>query len=76
MIDLVAALPFFLELPTGWNLPTLTYVRFFRLFRILKTEDYIKSLDAVYRVIYFNRQILYVATLVCLLLVLITSILL
>mmetsp|Transcript_15636 Transcript_15636/g.29863 ORF Transcript_15636/g.29863 Transcript_15636/m.29863 type:complete len:487 (-) Transcript_15636:26-1486(-) len=76
VIDLVAALPFFLEIPTGWNLPTLTYLRFLRLFRILKSEDYVKALDAVYRVIYFNRQILYVATLVCLFLVLITSILL
>ena len=47
VIDLVAALPFFLEIPTGWNLPTLTYLRFIRLFRILKSEDYIKALDAV-----------------------------
>lgn len=47
IIDLVAALPFFVEIPTGWNLPTLTYLRFLRLFRILKSEDYVKALDAV-----------------------------
>jgi voltage-gated potassium channel len=76
MVDLLAALPFFLEIPTGWNLPTLTYLRFIRLFRILKTEGYIRALDAVYRVVYYNRQILYVATLVCAFLVLVTSVLL
>jgi voltage-gated potassium channel len=75
-IDLIAVLPFFMELPTGWNLPTLTYLRTLRLFRILKTEDYMKALDAVYRVIYYNRQILYVACLICILLTLFTSILL
>ena len=76
LIDLIAALPFFVELFSGWNLPTLTYVRVLRLFRILKTEDYMKALDAVYRVVYFNRQILYVAGLICVLLMLFTSVLL
>ena len=76
IIDLVAAIPFFLEIPTGWHLPTLTYLRFIRLFRILKTEDYMRAFDAVYRVVYYNRQILYVACLVCISLVLVTSILL
>lgn len=40
VIDLLSTIPFFLELGTGWNLPTLTYLRFFRLLRILKTEGY------------------------------------
>lgn len=76
IIDLMAALPFFLEIPTGWNLPTLTYLRFFRLFRILKTEGFVRALDAVHRVIWFNREILYVATVLCFFLVMITSVLL
>jgi len=76
LIDLFSSLPFFLELPTGLQLPNLTYLRFFRLFRILKTEGSIRALDAVYRVIYYNREILYVALLICLLLILLTAVLL
>lgn len=76
VIDAFATLPFFIEICTGWNLPTLTYLRFFRLFRILKTEGYVRAIDAVYRVIYYNRQILYVALLVCCFLVLLTAVLL
>jgi voltage-gated potassium channel len=76
LVDLFATLPFFLEHLTGWDLPTLTYLRFFRLFRILKTEGYVQALDAVYRVIYFNREILWVAVLLCMFLVLVTAVLL
>ena len=76
VLDAFATLPFFLELCTGWNLPTLTYIRIFRLFRILKTQGYVRAIDAVYRVIYYNRQILYVALLVCCFLVFLTAVLL
>lgn len=76
LIDLFSCLPFFLELPTGLQLPTLTYLRFFRLFRILKTEGSVRAVGAVYRVIYYNREILYVALLICLLLILLTAVLL
>jgi voltage-gated potassium channel len=76
LVDILATLPFFLEYLTGWELPTLTYLRFFRLFRILKTEGYVRALDAVYRVIYFNREILWVAVLLCMFLVLVTAVLL
>jgi hypothetical protein len=76
LVDLFATLPFFLEYITGWDLPTLTYLRFFRLFRILKTEGYVRALDAVYRVIYFNGEILWVAALLCMFLVLVTAVLL
>jgi voltage-gated potassium channel len=76
ILDCLATIPFFLEILTGWNLPTLTYLRFFRLFRILRTEGYVRAIDAVYRVIYYNRQILYVALLVCCFLVLLTAVLL
>lgn len=75
MIDAVAALPFFLELPTGFSLPTLTWLRFFRLARILKAKSYVRSLETVWRVIYYNREILYVALNMCFLLVLITAVL-
>lgn len=76
LIDLASALPFFVELQTGWNLPTLTYIRFFRLFRILKTEGFIVALDAVYRVIWYNREILWVSVILCVFLILVTSVLL
>lgn len=38
LVDLIATVPFFLELIFGWDLPTLTWVRAFRLLRILKTR--------------------------------------
>lgn len=76
LIDLVACLPFFLEFILGVDLPSLTALRFFRLFRILKTEGSVRAIDAVYRVVYYNREILYVAALICLLLVLFTATLL
>lgn len=75
LIDAFATLPFFVELVTGWDLPTLTYLRFFRLLRILKTGAYSKALGAVNRVIFYNREILYVAIMVCVLLVLFTAVL-
>ena len=76
VLDLLATAPFFLEALTGYELPTLTFLRIFRLFRILKTEGYMKAMDAVYRVVYYNRAILYVAALVCTFLVLSTAFLL
>jgi hypothetical protein len=75
-IDLLATAPFFIERLTGLSLPTLTVLRIFRLFRILKTESYVRAVDAVYRVIYYNAAILYVATLVCLFLTMVTAVLL
>lgn len=75
-IDLLATAPWFIEKITGWQLPTLTVLRIFRLFRILKTEGYIRAMDAVYRVIYYNSEILYVASLVCVFLTLVTAVLL
>lgn len=75
-IDALATVPFFLEICTGWNLPTLTYLRCFRLLRILKTQSSVRAFDAVYRVIYFNQEILHVAVMVCGFLILITAVLL
>jgi len=76
IIDAVATFPFFLELATGLNLPTLTYVRVLRLLRITKTGAFATASEAVWRVLYYNREILYVALLVCIFLVLVTSVLL
>jgi len=75
IVDLVSSMPFFLELPWGWNLPNLTWIRVFRLFRILKTQTFVRSMDTVWRVLYYNREILYVAANLCLVLILITSLL-
>ena len=75
LIDFVATFPFFLELTTGWELPTLTYLRSFRLLRFLKTSGFAEATNAVKRVIYYNRQVLYVALLICVGLVLLTSVL-
>jgi voltage-gated potassium channel len=75
VIDCLATFPFFVERFTGWDLPTLTYLRVFRLLRIGKTQGYGRALDAVCRVVYYNREILHVAVLVCTFLVLFTAIL-
>ena len=55
-------------------MPTLTYLRIFRLFRITRTSSYSKAMDAVVRVFYFNQEIMIVAGLLGLYLVLFTSI--
>ena len=78
LIDALATFPFFIELCFRGTieLPTLTYVRIFRLLRILKTEAYAKAFDALWRVFYYNREILSVAGLVCLFLIVLTAVLL
>lgn len=74
-IDTFATLPFFIELIFDIDLPTLTYLRVFRLIRITRTRSYTKAIDAVGRVLYFNREILHVAALLGMYLVVVTSIL-
>jgi len=62
LIDLAATLPYFLEQCfSGLNLPTLTYLRAFRLLRILKTQGFNEAMKSVYRVFRFNSEILWVA---------------
>ena len=73
LIDAAATFPFFLELLFGVDLPTLTFLRAFRLLRIMKTNAFSKALSAVYRVIYYNREILSVAFILCIFLVLVTA---
>lgn len=75
LIDTLATLPFFIELLTGIDLPTLTYLRVFRLIRITRTRSYTKAVAAVGRVLYFNREILHVAALLGVYLVVVTSVL-
>lgn len=75
IVDLLATAPFFLELITGWDLPTLTFLRTFRLFRILKTNGFVRATDALWRVLYYNRQIMYMSVFIGLFIVLCTSIL-
>jgi voltage-gated potassium channel len=75
LIDLVATAPYFLERFTGWDLPTLTYIRSFRLLRILKTESFSEASKSVYRVFKYNSEILYVALCIGVGMVLFTSVL-
>jgi hypothetical protein len=75
IVDALSTLPFFLELVTGLDLPTLTYLRSFRLLRILKTNGFSEATRSVGRVVYYNSQILYVALLIGIGLILITSVL-
>jgi hypothetical protein len=58
IIDALATMPFFIQLATGWALPTLTYLRVFRILRILRTYGYVRAFGACYRVICYNREIL------------------
>jgi voltage-gated potassium channel len=76
IIDAMSMLPFFMEPLVGFELPRLTYLRFLRLLKITKTNSCMRATDAVYRVVYYNREILYVAVFVCVLLVLGTGLLL
>jgi hypothetical protein len=75
LLDAIATFPYFLEQFTGWELPTLTYLRAFRLLRILKTESFSEASKSVYRVFKYNSEILYVAGCIGAGMVLVTSVL-
>ena len=77
LIDLFATLPWFIEVLSRdyLELPKLSYLRIFRLLRILKTNGFVQAVDAVWRVIYYNRQIMYMSMFVGLFMILTTSIL-
>ena len=57
----------------GKGLPTLTWLRLFRLLLILKTQQFAQALSTSFRVIYLNAEILGVAFCTCVILVLFTS---
>eukprot|EP00944_MAST-04C_sp_MAST-4C-sp1_P015927 g15927.t1 len=75
LVDLASCLPFFVELGGG-ELPTLTWLKAFRIFRILKSERYTRAFSSVYRVVWYNSEILGVALFIGLLLMMTTSTLL
>ena len=75
LIDLAATFPYFLERFTGLDLPTLTYLRSFRLLRILKTNGFSQAVSSVWRVFRYNSEILFVGLWIGLAFVLITALL-
>jgi voltage-gated potassium channel len=76
IIDLMSFLPFVVETAGGYDLPTTSWIRVFRLFRILKTEKYVSVFESFYRIIWFNRQMLIMALLLDLIIMLTTATLL
>mmetsp|Transcript_8569 Transcript_8569/g.17800 ORF Transcript_8569/g.17800 Transcript_8569/m.17800 type:complete len:460 (-) Transcript_8569:159-1538(-) len=58
LLDALATFPYFLENFTGYDLPTLTYLRSFRLLRILKTQGFSEAIRSVNRVLRYNSEIL------------------
>ena len=76
-VDLASSLPFFVELCIpGHDLPTFTWLRLFRLFRILKSERSVRAFSSVYRVVWYNSEILGIALFIGCLLMMATSTLL
>eukprot|EP00854_Cymbomonas_tetramitiformis_P019828 gene19828-23713_t len=75
LLDAFATFPFFVELMLNADLPNTTYFRIFRLFRMLRTQSYMRAFISAYRVVYYNSEILAVAFAICAVLTLITSVL-
>eukprot|EP00457_Paulinella_chromatophora_P002240 gb/GEZN01002244.1/.p1 GENE.gb/GEZN01002244.1/~~gb/GEZN01002244.1/.p1 ORF type:complete len:602 (-),score=76.38 gb/GEZN01002244.1/:420-2225(-) len=73
ILDVIAFSPYFIEQIFQADLPNLTGIRVLRIFRILKTSKFSKPLLAAYRVLWFNSEILWVAFMICCLLMLVTS---
>jgi len=78
LIDLVSFLPWLVEKTyrlCGRNeaLPATAFVRIFRVLRILKTERFIGSVDAISRVILMNASILLVGLVMATMLLLVTA---
>jgi voltage-gated potassium channel len=76
LIDAAATFPFFIELVAGLALPNTTYLRALRVFRILKTERFVRALSSIYRVLWYNSEILAVGAVLSVLLMFGTSVLL
>ena len=76
LVDAAATFPFFIEAILGYNMPTLTWLRLLRIFRILKTEKAARALSSIYRVLWYNGEILSVGVLVGMLLNFFTALLL
>ena len=78
LIDLVSFLPFFLEIASMGRLdmPRTSIIRVLRLYRLLRTEKYVRAVAITHRILWFNREILSAAFLNCLVLTFVTSTLL
>ena len=76
LVDAAATFPFFVELAIGYELPNTTVLRVLRIFRILKTEKATRALSSIYRVLWYNAEILSVGVLLAMLLIFITAMLL
>lgn len=64
VLDLASCLPFFIELGmSNKDLPTLSWLKAFRMFRIYKNEAVFRAFSSVYRVVWYNAEILAVALL-------------
>jgi len=75
IIDAFATFPFFIELVSDNDLPTFTYLRFFRLMRILRTDSLGRAMESLNRVLYYNQEILYVAGVMAVGLIMFTAVL-
>lgn len=76
LVDLCSCLPFFIELMARQGLPTLTWLKVLRIFRVMKTERYVRAFGSIARVVYFNSEILLTALFIGLVLMLSTATLL
>lgn len=77
ILDLASCLPFFIELGmANKDLPTLSWLKAFRMFRISKNEAVFRAFSSVYRVVWYNAEILAVALLMAAMLMVATSTLL
>jgi hypothetical protein len=64
VLDLASCLPWFVEkMVPSQELPTLSWLKFFRLFRISKNESVFRAFSSIYRVVWYNAEILGVALL-------------
>lgn len=81
LLDAIATFPFFVELALTQvipdsTLPTLTVIRIFSLFRVMRAENYARCFSSAHRVLWMNAHIFVIALTLCLTLVLFTSVLL
>jgi len=60
----------------GGKLPRTSFLRVLRLSRLLRTERYARAVEITHRILWFNREILTAALVICTVLVLFTSALL
>lgn len=75
IVDLASVCPWILEsMFSRLELPTLTWLRVFRLFRLFKVTFISESLDVLARVVYYNAEILLVSLMLAAILVLLLSV--